>query len=71
MLEIVDDRDDRGPLLITSQLACGRRHDVAGDMSPGDRIVDRIVHRAHRLELAGASLRKRRSMPSGLNDSVG
>lgn len=69
LLEIVDDRDDRGSLLITSQLPVGRWHDVVGDMTLGDAIVDRIVHRAHRLELKGASLRKRRSLPDGLTDS--
>ena len=69
LLEIVDDRDDRGSLLITSQLPVGRWHDVVGDMTLGDAIVDRIVHRAHRLELKGASLRKRQSLQNGLTDS--
>ena len=69
LLEIVDDRDDRGSLLITSQLPVSRWHDVVGDMTLGDAIVDRIVHRAHRLELRGASLRKRRALPDGLTDT--
>ena len=30
-----------------------------GDMTIGDAIVDRVIHRAHRLELKGGSLRKR------------
>ena len=69
LLEIVDDRDDRGSLLITSQLPVSRWHDVVGDMTLGDAIVDRIVHRAHRLELRGASLRKHRNLPDSLTDS--
>ncbi len=30
-----------------------------GDPTIGDAILDRVVHRAHRLELKGPSLRKR------------
>jgi DNA replication protein DnaC len=68
LLEIVDDRDGRGSLLITSQLPLHRWHDVVGDMTLGDAILDRVVHRAHRLELKGASLRKRRDAPDALTD---
>jgi DNA replication protein DnaC len=69
LLEIVDDRDGRGSLLITSQLPLNRWHDVVGDMTLGDAILDRVVHRAHRLELRGASLRKRRDAPEGLTSA--
>jgi len=61
LLEIVDDRYDKGSLLITSQVPVSRWHDVIGDLTVGDAIVDRIVHRAHRLELKGGSLRKRQA----------
>jgi IstB-like ATP binding protein len=33
LLEIVDDRDDRGSLLITSQVRVNRWHEVIGDPS--------------------------------------
>ncbi len=68
LLEIVDDRYDRGSLLITSQLPVSRWHEVIGDLTPGDAILDRVVHRAHRLELKGVSLRKRR--PAGDGESL-
>ncbi len=58
LLEIVDDRYDKGSLLITSQVPVSRWHEVIGDLTLGDAILDRVVHRAHRLELKGASLRK-------------
>jgi DNA replication protein DnaC len=61
LLEIVDDRYDKGSLLITSQVPVGRWHEVIGDMTLGDAILDRVVHRAHRIELKGASLRKRQT----------
>ena len=71
LLEIVDDRDNRGSLLITSQLPVNRWHDVIGDMTLGDAIIDRIVHRAHRLDLKGASLRKRQAITDGLTEPQG
>ena len=61
LLEIVDDRYDKGSLLITSQVAVSRWHEVIGDMTIGDAIIDRVVHRAHRLELKGGSLRRKQA----------
>jgi DNA replication protein DnaC len=58
LLEIVDDRYDRGSLLITSQVPVSRWHEVIADPTLGDAILDRIVHRAHRIELKGPSLRR-------------
>jgi DNA replication protein DnaC len=60
LLEIVDDRDDRSSLLITSQVPVNRWHQVIADPTLGDAILDRILHRAHRIELKGPSLRRRR-----------
>jgi DNA replication protein DnaC len=36
-----------------------RWHELIGDPTIGDAILDRVVHRAHRIELKGPSLRKR------------
>ena len=58
LLEIVDDRYDRGSLLITSQIPVNRWHEVIGDPTLGDAILDRIIHRAHRIDLKGPSLRR-------------
>ena len=71
LLEIVDDRYDKGSLLITSQVPVGRWHEVIGDMTLGDAILDRVVHRAHRLELKGASMRKRRTATEALTADPG
>ena len=62
LLEIVDDRYEKGSLLITSQVPVGRWHEVIGDPTLGDAILDRVVHRAHRIELKGPSLRKRHAV---------
>src|SRR5215468_3724277 len=59
LLEILDDRCDRGSLLVTSQIPVNRWHEVIGDPTLADAILDRIVHRAHRIDLKGPSLRRR------------
>ena len=64
LLEIVDDRYDRGSLLITSQIPVSAWHDVIGDPTLGDAILDRVLHTAHRIELKGDSLRRKASVKS-------
>lgn len=59
LLEIVDDRYDKGSLLITSQVPVSQWHDVIADPTLGDAILDRIIHNAYRIELKGDSLRRR------------
>jgi DNA replication protein DnaC len=59
LLDIVEDRYGRGSTLITSQLPVDRWHDVIGDPTLADAILDRLVHNAHRLQLRGESLRRR------------
>ncbi|WP_420914306.1 ATP-binding protein [Acidiphilium multivorum] len=61
LLEIVDDRYEKGSLLVTSQVPVNRWHDLVGDPTLGDAILDRVVHRAHRIELKGPSLRAQAS----------
>src|SRR5579859_6199921 len=58
LLEIVDDRYDKGSLLITSQVPVAQWHDIIADPTLGDAILDRIIHNAHRIELKGDSLRR-------------
>src|SRR5207253_9980729 len=59
LLEIIDERYDRGSLLVTSQVPVNRWHEVIGDPTLADAILDRIIHRAHRIDLKGPSLRRR------------
>ena len=59
LLEIVEDRYEKGSLLVTSQIPVSRWHELIADPTVGDAILDRVVHRAHRIELKGPSLRKR------------
>ena len=61
LLEIVEDRYDKGSLVITSQVPVDRWHEMIGVPTLADAILDRIAHNAYRVDLAGESLRKRRS----------
>jgi len=58
LMEIVEDRYGAGSILITSQLPIDAWHDVIGEPTFADAILDRIVHNAYRLELDGQSMRK-------------
>ena len=58
LMEIVEDRYRAGSMLITSQLPVDKWHDVIGEPTFADAILDRLVHNAYRLQLDGPSLRK-------------
>ena len=60
-MEIVEDRYEAGSILITSQLPVDTWHDVIGEPTFADAILDRIVHNAYRLNLDGQSMRKTRT----------
>ena len=58
LLEILEDRNGRGSTLVTSQVPVDQWHEVIGDPTLADAILDRLVHNAHRLTLTGASMRR-------------
>jgi len=60
LMEIIEDRHKKASLIITSQLPVNCWHEVIGEKTIADAILDRIVHDAHRIELKGESLRKTR-----------
>jgi DNA replication protein DnaC len=59
-LEIIEDRHDRKSTIISSQLPVSKWYEVIGDSTIADAILDRIVNGAHRIELKGESLRKKK-----------
>lgn len=61
LMELVEDRHGKSALIITSQVPVSKWHDIIGEQTIADAILDRIVHNAHRLELKGESLRKKRA----------
>jgi len=60
LLEIVEERYGRRSTIVTSQPPAERWHDLIGDPTYADAILDRLVHNAHRIDLAGESVRKTR-----------
>ena len=62
LMEIIEDRHGKRSTLITSQVPVNKWHEVIGEQTIADAILDRIIHDAHRLELKGESLRKKRSI---------
>jgi DNA replication protein DnaC len=65
LMEIIEDRYGNGSTLITSQLPIDKWHDVIGEPTFADAILDRIVHNAYRLELDGPSMRKIKAAEPG------
>ena len=58
LMEIVEDRYGTGSTMITSQLPVDKWHDVIGEPTFADAILDRLVHNAYRVSLDGPSMRK-------------
>lgn len=59
-LEILDDRHSEASMLMTSQFPPTRWHELIGDATVADAILDRLIHSAHRIDLKGESMRKNR-----------
>jgi len=58
LLELFEERYQRRSTIITAQLPVSGWHDMIGEPTIADAILDRIVHNAHRIDLKGDSMRK-------------
>ncbi|MEA9446098.1 IS21-like element helper ATPase IstB [Candidatus Fukatsuia symbiotica] len=58
LLELIDARYDRNSTLITSQLPVDNWYQMIGASTHADAILDRLLHRAIKIELKGESMRK-------------
>lgn len=70
LMEIIEDRHGKTSLIITSQLPVSKWHEVIGEKTIADAILDRIVHDAHRLELTGESMRKKRKTEAEIQENI-
>ena len=61
LLELLDDRHGHRSTLVTSQLPVDHWHEIIGDPTLADAILDRLVHNAYRITLKGESMRKRKA----------
>ena len=60
LMEIIEDRHQDKSTIIATQIPIDKWHDIIGDSTIADAILDRLVHTAHRIELKGESLRKKK-----------
>ena len=59
LLELLDDRHTNRATIVTSQIPIDHWHEIIGDPTLADAILDRLVHNAYRINLKGESMRKR------------
>jgi DNA replication protein DnaC len=58
-MEIIEDRHGKKATIIASQLPVEAWHQIIGEQTIADAILDRLVHSAHRIDLKGESMRKK------------
>ena len=68
-LEICDTRYQSRSVLLTSQIPVASWHAQIGDPTIADSILDRLVHNAHRIELQGESMRRKKVNKTGKDHS--
>ena len=61
LLEILEDRYGIRSTIVTSQLPIDKWHELIGEPTFADAILDRIVHNAYKLKLKGGSMRKKKA----------
>ncbi len=60
LLQIMEDRYARKSIIITSQLPVSKWHEYINEPTLADAILDRLTAKAHRIELKGESMRKKK-----------
>ena len=62
LLEILDERHEKHATIVTSQLPIKHWHETLANATLADAILDRLVHNAHRIQMKGESMRKKKSL---------
>ncbi len=70
LLEVIEDRHGSASTIVASQLPVEHWHEVIGDPTIADALLDRLVHNAHKITLKGESMRKKKAQidSEGRND---
>jgi DNA replication protein DnaC len=61
LLQLLEDRYGKKSIVITSQLPIAKWYEYINDPTLADAILDRLTAQAHRIELKGESLRRKKS----------
>jgi DNA replication protein DnaC len=67
LLEVVDDRCGKRPMIIASQLPPESWYDTIPSATIADAILDRTIHSSHKLHMTGKSCRKALSAGSPMD----
>jgi DNA replication protein DnaC len=59
LLQILEDRYERAGTVIASQIPVAKWHEYIAEPTIADAILDRLIPKAHRVELKGKSLREK------------
>jgi len=58
LLEVLEDRHGITSTIISSQIPTEKWHDIIGDPTIADAVLDRVIHNAHIITMKGESMRK-------------
>jgi len=61
-MDVIDYKYEKSSLIISSQLPVSAWHELIGEQTIADAILDRIVYSSHRIELQGESLRRKKKV---------
>ena len=70
LLDIIEDRHGKRTTIITAQVPVKKWHEVIGEKTLADAIMDRIVHQSIRIELYGDSLRKKQKPSTEIMETI-
>jgi DNA replication protein DnaC len=62
LLQIIEDRHGKSSTIITSQLPVAAWFEYINEPTLADAILDRLLQQAHRIEIKGESMRKRKKL---------
>jgi DNA replication protein DnaC len=58
LMDIIEDRYNRSSTIVSSQIPVSKWHEIIGEGTIADAILDRLIHSSHRITLKGESMRK-------------
>ncbi len=61
LLELLEQRHGLKSTIVAAQVPMDHWHDIIGDPTLADAILDRLVHNAYKINLKGESMRKKKS----------
>lgn len=61
-MKIIEDRHGKKSTIIASQLSVEAWHEIIGEQTSADAILDKLVHTAHRINSKGESIRKNKKI---------